>query len=69
MLDVGSSFLKFTYNFFQEVNKFKSPEELEKFLIIHGEGIIDQQADEIDRLENVIVKHHPTVRYIDIEPL
>lgn len=29
----------------------KSPEELNEFMLVHGEKIVDSMGDEIDRLE------------------
>uniref|UniRef100_A0AC34GXH4 Zinc transporter 9 n=1 Tax=Panagrolaimus sp. ES5 TaxID=591445 RepID=A0AC34GXH4_9BILA len=52
-----------------EVGDFKTTEELHEWLINHGEGIIDQLATEIDRIESIIRANHPHLHYVDIEPL
>jgi zinc transporter 9 len=52
-----------------EATGFKKQEEVEEWIINHGEGIIDQLATEIDRIEGIIRQNHPHLHYVDIEPL
>lgn len=35
----------------QDIQQVKTPEELEKFMLKHGENIIDTLGAEVDRLE------------------
>ncbi|XP_012566700.1 proton-coupled zinc antiporter SLC30A9, mitochondrial isoform X1 [Hydra vulgaris] len=53
----------------QSVMKIKTPEELEQFLLEHGEQIIDVLGAQVDRLERNIKKNHPEVRHVDLEIL
>lgn len=36
---------------FQEIRQVKTPEDLESFMLKHGENIIDTLGAEVDRLE------------------
>lgn len=38
-------------SFLQEIQQVKTPEELENFMLKHGENIIDTLGAEVDRLE------------------
>ena len=40
--------------FMQEVQKLSSVEELERFLLEHGEQIVDTLGSEVDRIEQEI---------------
>lgn len=42
---------------FQEIQNFRSVAELEKFLLEHGEQVIDVLGSEVDRIETVIKVH------------
>uniref|UniRef100_A0A0K0FZL6 Zinc transporter 9 (inferred by orthology to a human protein) n=1 Tax=Strongyloides venezuelensis TaxID=75913 RepID=A0A0K0FZL6_STRVS len=53
----------------EEVKEFQKPEELEEFMIVHGEKVIDRIGDEVDRLETKITKRHPDIRHVDLESL
>ncbi|KAG4071467.1 hypothetical protein HA402_011621 [Bradysia odoriphaga] len=50
-----------------EVKEFKSSGELNEFMLVHGEKIVDSMGDEIDRLETKLSLKFPKVRYIDLE--
>ena len=39
---------------FKEVREIRTPEELERFLMDHGEQIIDTLGQEVDRIERNI---------------
>lgn len=54
---------------FQEAKKIKDEEELRRFMLHHGEHIVNRIADEVDRIEKVITKKHPDVKHVDLEPL
>lgn len=47
----------------------KNESELEEFMEVHGEKIIDRLGDEIDRIEGEITKKHPDIRHVDLEAL
>lgn len=53
----------------QEVNELKNGEDVEKFLLDHGEKIIDTMGSEVDRIEKKLKKKHPEVRHVDLETL
>uniref|UniRef100_H0UTS4 Proton-coupled zinc antiporter SLC30A9, mitochondrial n=1 Tax=Cavia porcellus TaxID=10141 RepID=H0UTS4_CAVPO len=52
-----------------EIQEVKSPEELETFMLKHGENIIDTLGAEVDRLEEELKKRNPEVRHVDLEIL
>ncbi|XP_075167111.1 solute carrier family 30 member 9 [Haematobia irritans] len=51
------------------VKSFQSPEELEQFLLNHGENIVDLMGGEIDRIEMKLRKKFPEIRHCDLEIL
>ncbi|KAM7156693.1 proton-coupled zinc antiporter SLC30A9, mitochondrial isoform 2-T2 [Molossus nigricans] len=53
----------------QEIQEVKTPEELETFMLKHGENIIDTLGAEVDRLEKELKKRNPEVRHVDLEIL
>lgn len=53
----------------KEVHDVQSPEELERFMLDHGEQIIDTLGQEVDRIERNIKKQSPEVRHVDLEIL
>ncbi|KAI0979618.1 hypothetical protein GJ496_003295 [Pomphorhynchus laevis] len=53
----------------QELKLCQTPEELERFLVHHGEMVIDRVGEEIDRIERKIKKKYPTLRHVDLEVL
>ncbi|XP_036188383.1 zinc transporter 9 isoform X1 [Myotis myotis] len=53
----------------QEIQEVKTPEELEIFMLKHGENIIDTLGAEVDRLEKELKKRNPEVRHVDLEIL
>lgn len=53
----------------KEVNGMKSIDELEAFMLKHGEGIVDTVGGEIDRVELKLKKKHPEIRHCDLEIL
>lgn len=52
-----------------EIQLVKSPEELEAFMLKHGENIIDTLGAEVDRLEKALKQKYPDVRHVDLEIL
>ncbi|XP_044537676.1 zinc transporter 9 [Gracilinanus agilis] len=53
----------------QEIQEVKTPEELEIFMLKHGENIIDTLGAEVDRLEMELKKLNPEIRHVDLEIL
>jgi len=53
----------------QEFKNIKTEEELESFLLKHGEGIVDTLGAEIDRIEKKLKQNHPEIRHCDLEIL
>ncbi|KAF7657719.1 hypothetical protein LDENG_00023130 [Lucifuga dentata] len=52
-----------------EIQQVKTPEELETFMLKHGENIIDTLGAEVDRLEKELKQRNPEVRHVDLEIL
>ncbi|KAK1904136.1 Zinc transporter 9 [Dissostichus eleginoides] len=52
-----------------EIQLVKTPEELESFMLKHGENIIDTLGAEVDRLEKELKQRNPEVRHVDLEIL
>jgi len=42
---------------------------VEKYLLRHGEAIVDMMGAEIDRIEGDLRKAFPNIRHIDLEIL
>ncbi|XP_055855744.1 proton-coupled zinc antiporter SLC30A9, mitochondrial isoform X2 [Episyrphus balteatus] len=51
------------------VKSFQTVEELELFLLTHGENIVDLMGGEIDRIEMKLRKKFPELRHCDLEIL
>ncbi|KAB7501044.1 Zinc transporter 9, partial [Armadillidium nasatum] len=52
-----------------EMRGLETPEDVEDFILKHGESIVDSLGAEVDRIENSLKKKHPEVRHIDLEIL
>uniref|UniRef100_A0A8C9VW97 Proton-coupled zinc antiporter SLC30A9, mitochondrial n=1 Tax=Scleropages formosus TaxID=113540 RepID=A0A8C9VW97_SCLFO len=52
-----------------EIQQVKTPEDLENFMLKHGENIIDTLGAEVDRLEKELKHRNPEVRHVDLEIL
>ncbi|KAG8453623.1 hypothetical protein GDO86_000307 [Hymenochirus boettgeri] len=52
-----------------EIRQVKTAEELEAFMLKHGENIIDTLGAEVDRLEKELKQRNPEVRHVDLEIL
>ena len=51
------------------MKSYEDPKEMERFMLNHGERIIDRVGDEVDRIEKQITKKHPDIRHVDLEAL
>lgn len=56
-------------NLLQDINQVETIDELEAFLLKHGENIVDMLGGEIDRIELKLKKKFPAVRHCDLELL
>ncbi|XP_037079177.1 zinc transporter 9-like [Pollicipes pollicipes] len=52
-----------------EAKQLTGDEAVEKFLLRHGEAIVDMMGAEIDRIESDLRKAFPQIRHIDLEIL
>ncbi|XP_071951547.1 proton-coupled zinc antiporter SLC30A9, mitochondrial-like isoform X2 [Antedon mediterranea] len=53
----------------KDMKEFESLEQLEQFMLRHGENIIDNLGVEVDRIEKQIKKINSDVRHVDLEIL
>jgi len=53
----------------KEIKKINTRDQLESFLLDHGEQIIDVLGAQVDRIEKNIKKNSPEVRHVDLEIL
>ncbi|KAH8292585.1 hypothetical protein KR018_009709 [Drosophila ironensis] len=53
----------------QTVRGFQKVEDLERFLLDHGENIVDLMGGEIDRIELNLRTQFPEIRHVDLEIL
>ncbi|KFM82413.1 Zinc transporter 9, partial [Stegodyphus mimosarum] len=51
------------------MQKLKSIEDVEAFMLKHGESIVDMLGGQIDRIEMTLKKKHPEIRHVDLEVL
>ncbi|KAK3768076.1 hypothetical protein RRG08_009203 [Elysia crispata] len=52
-----------------EAQGLETTEDLEKFMLNHGEKIIDALGEEVDRIEKSLKTKHPEIRHVDLEAL
>ena len=55
--------------FIVQVRRVTTEQELEAFLLKHGEQIVDCLGAEVDRIEKNLKENHPEVRHVDLEVL
>ncbi len=53
----------------QVLQSIRTEEELETFLLAHGERVVSALGTEVDRLEMSIKSKRPEVKHIDLEIL
>ncbi|XP_065339223.1 proton-coupled zinc antiporter SLC30A9, mitochondrial [Cloeon dipterum] len=53
----------------EEMQRMTTIEEVEAFVLKHGENIVDMLGAEIDRIETKLRKKHPEIRHCDLEVL
>ncbi|XP_071087873.1 proton-coupled zinc antiporter SLC30A9, mitochondrial-like [Haliotis cracherodii] len=52
-----------------EMRELQKVEDVEGFMLNHGEKIIDLLGEEVDRIEKKLKKTHPQLRHVDLEAL
>lgn len=53
----------------EEVMNIETIEQLDAFMLKHGENIVDLLGAQVDRIESSLKKRHPEVRHVDLEVL
>ncbi|XP_071550139.1 proton-coupled zinc antiporter SLC30A9, mitochondrial isoform X3 [Panulirus ornatus] len=53
----------------KEMQSLKTIDEVEAFMLKHGENIVDSLGEEVDRIETGLKKSHPEIRHCDLEIL
>jgi len=53
----------------EAMQSLKTIDEVETFMLKHGESVIDLVGAEIDRIESQLKKKHPEIRHCDLEML
>lgn len=53
----------------EEVMNIETIEQLDSFMLKHGENIVDLLGAQVDRIESNLKKRHPEVRHVDLEVL
>ena len=52
-----------------EMQAVSTAEEVEAFMLKHGENIVDSLGAEVDRIEKKLRQSHPELRHVDLEVL
>ncbi|GFR68677.1 zinc transporter 9, partial [Elysia marginata] len=52
-----------------EAQGLETTDDLERFMLNHGEKIIDALGEEVDRIEKSLKAKHPEIRHVDLEAL
>ncbi|KAE8747778.1 hypothetical protein FOCC_FOCC005390 [Frankliniella occidentalis] len=53
----------------ESLKNIQSMEELEEFMLDHGENLVDLLGSQIDRIERKLKAAHPCIRHVDLEIL
>lgn len=53
----------------QEMKEIQTVDDVEAFVLKHGERIVDTLGEEVDRIEKVLKKKYPDLRHVDLEAL
>ncbi|RWS23643.1 zinc transporter-like protein [Leptotrombidium deliense] len=53
----------------KDMQNLKTIEDVESFMLKHGENIVDILGAEVDRMEKEMKKQHPQLRHVDLEVL
>ena len=52
-----------------EIKAIQGNEDLERFMLKHGENIVDCLGEQVDRIEKELKAQHPELRHVDLEVL
>ncbi|KAL8558965.1 hypothetical protein ACOMHN_028277 [Nucella lapillus] len=52
-----------------EMKELQTAEQVEAFMLTHGERIVDSLGEEVDRIERLLKKKYPDLRHVDLEAL
>ena len=52
-----------------EIKAIQGNEDLERFMLKHGENIVDCLGEQVDRIEKELKSQHPELRHVDLEVL
>lgn len=52
-----------------EIKAVETNDDLERFMLKHGENIVDCLGEQVDRIEMELKQQHPSVRHVDLEVL
>ena len=53
----------------KEVRAIETENDLELFMLKHGENVVDCLGEQVDRIEQELKKQHPEIRHVDLEVL
>ena len=53
----------------KEIKNIQCDEDLELFMLKHGENIVDCLGEQVDRIEKELKNQHPELRHVDLEVL
>ncbi|KAG7174511.1 Zinc transporter 9-like, partial [Homarus americanus] len=65
-IDMGTGLVRYKA---EEMQSLKTIDEVEVFMLKHGENIVDSLGAEVDRIETILKKSHPEIRHCDLEIL
>ncbi|KAF7635956.1 hypothetical protein Mgra_00004676 [Meloidogyne graminicola] len=51
----------------RQVSQIENKQQLEEFMLLHGEKLIDKVGDEVDRIERKVREKYPEIQHMDLE--
>merc|ERR1719367_597172 len=52
-----------------EIKALETNQDLELFMLKHGESLVDRLGEQVDRIEKELKHQHPELRHVDLEVL
>ena len=52
-----------------EIKDIQTNQDLEIFMLKHGENLVDCLGEQVDRIEKELKNQHPGLRHVDLEVL
>ena len=52
-----------------EIKTIETNQDLELFMLKHGESLVDCLGEQVDRIEKELKHQHPELRHVDLEVL